>query len=223
MNAHALDHIHNGDHILTIGKSRTVEEFLLAAARKRQFSVTVSETAPLYEGHYLAQNLVSESSILKGSSNNAGNTPLDITIIPESCIASVMSKVSKIIIGCHAVLANGGLICISGTNLMLTCAAQYQVPVVVVTGIYKLYPLFPSDLQAFCCPNMPSGLMDYDSECLDQLSLYSPYYDYVDPSLVSLFITNVGGHPPSYLYRLLGELYDRSDDNMEDDSRSIAS
>ena len=68
---------------------------------------------------------------------------------------------------------------------------------------------------------MPSGLMEYDSEQLDNVSLYSPHYDYVDPCFVSLFITNVGGHPPSYLYRLLDEFYDRIDDDLNDDIHSL--
>jgi translation initiation factor eIF-2B subunit beta len=30
----------------------------------------------------------------------------------------------------------------------------------------------------------------------------------VPPDLVSLFVTNTGGHQPSYIYRLLSEMYD---------------
>lgn len=207
MNIHALDHIHNGDHIMTIGRSKTVEEFLLTAARKRTFSVTVCETAPIYEGHSLAENLITKS-------NASGMNPIDVTITTESAIGSMMGKINKIIIGCHAVLANGGLMCITGTQILLTCAAHYEIPVVVVTGIYKLSPSFPSDRHALYCPVTPSGLMNYDSAYLDKVTMYSPYYDYVDPNFVSLFITNVGGHPPSYLYRLIGEFYDRVDDDL---------
>jgi translation initiation factor eIF-2B subunit beta len=42
----ALDHIHANEVIMTYGKSRTVEEFLKAAARKRKFEVIVAESAP---------------------------------------------------------------------------------------------------------------------------------------------------------------------------------
>lgn len=44
----ALDHIHANEVIMTYGKSRTVEEFLKAAARKRKFEVIVAESAPSY-------------------------------------------------------------------------------------------------------------------------------------------------------------------------------
>lgn len=42
----ALEHIHSNEVIMTIGRSRTVEEFLEVAARKRKFHVIVAECAP---------------------------------------------------------------------------------------------------------------------------------------------------------------------------------
>ena len=36
----------NSEVIMTIGKSRTVEDFLIRAAQKRKFQVIVAETAP---------------------------------------------------------------------------------------------------------------------------------------------------------------------------------
>jgi hypothetical protein len=37
----------------------------------------------------------------------------------------------------------------------------------------------------------------------------NPYFDYVPPHLVSLFVTDTGGYTPSYVYRLLAEYYSR--------------
>lgn len=45
-----------------------------------------------------------------------------------------------------------------------------------------------------------------------QLHVANPAYDYVPPHLISLFITDSGGHAPSYVYRLLAEYYN-ADDN----------
>ena len=39
----------------------------------------------------------------------------------------------------------------------------------------------------------------------------NPTLDYVPPELISLFITDTGGHTPSYVYRLLAEYYTRED------------
>jgi translation initiation factor eIF-2B subunit beta len=43
----ALEQIQNGETIVTLGKSKTVQSFLIYAARKRTFKVYVTETAPL--------------------------------------------------------------------------------------------------------------------------------------------------------------------------------
>jgi translation initiation factor 2B subunit (eIF-2B alpha/beta/delta family) len=43
------------------------------------------------------------------------------------------------------------------------------------------------------------------------LTVANPAFDYVEPRLVSLFITNIGGHNPAYIYRLLAEYYTPQD------------
>ena len=40
-------------------------------------------------------------------------------------------------------------------------------------------------------------------------------FDYVPPELVSLLVTDIGGHIPSYVYRLLAEYYSREDYTLE--------
>jgi translation initiation factor eIF-2B subunit beta len=36
-------------------------------------------------------------------------------------------------------------------------------------------------------------------------------FDYVPPELITLFISNIGGNAPSYIYRLMSELYHPED------------
>jgi translation initiation factor eIF-2B subunit beta len=101
----AIEHIHSNEIIMTIGKSKTVEEFLRAAHRKRKFQVIVAEAAPLYGGHEFVINLA-----------KAG---IEATLITDSAIFAVMSRVNKVILGTHAVLANGGLIASSGSQVFV--------------------------------------------------------------------------------------------------------
>ncbi|RIA84838.1 translation initiation factor eIF-2B subunit beta [Glomus cerebriforme] len=194
----AMEHIHSNEIIMTIGKSRTVEVFLKTAAKKRKFSVVVAETSPTYLGHEMALSL-----------SQAG---IDTMVISDSAIFAVMSRVNKVIMGTHAVLANGGLISVSGTQMVATAAKHHSTPVVVCTGLYKLSPLYPYDEDSFNDLVAPDPVMSFDEgELIDKVTILNPYYDYVSPELVSLFITNTGGHPPSYLYRLINENYDPED------------
>ncbi|CAG8704591.1 3037_t:CDS:2, partial [Gigaspora rosea] len=187
--------------IMTVGKSRTVEMFLKTAAKKRKFSVLVAETFPTYLGHEMALSL-SEAGI-------------DTTVISDSAIFAVMSRVNKVIMGTHAVLANGGLISVSGAQMVATAAKHHSKPVVVCTGLYKLSPLYPYDEDSFNDLVAPDPVFSFnEGDLIDKVTLLNPYYDYVSPELVSLFITNTGGHPPSYLYRLINENYDPDDTDI---------
>jgi len=48
----AIQHIHSNEVIMTFGLSKTVAEFLIAAARKRKFDVIVAQSAPSFTGSF---------------------------------------------------------------------------------------------------------------------------------------------------------------------------
>lgn len=55
-------------------------------------------------------------------------------------------------------------------------------------------------------------MLRFEEESLsDQVEVVNPGFDYVEPELVTLFVTNFGGHSPSYVYRLLAEYYNAED------------
>ncbi|KAJ1953304.1 GCD complex subunit gcd7 [Linderina pennispora] len=194
---HALEHIHSNEIILTCGRSRTVECFLKSAARKRKFHVIVTESAPTYDGHEQARALAGPN--------------IDVVVVPDSAAFAIMSRVNKVILGTHAVMANGGLIAASGTHMVAAAARHHSTQVVVCTGLYKLSPLFPFDDDRFNAIVSPDAVLPYsDGELVDAVDVASPHYDYVPPELVDILVDHTGGHLPSYLYRLLQENYDSS-------------
>jgi translation initiation factor eIF-2B subunit beta len=46
---------------------------------------------------------------------------------------------------------------------------------------------------------------------VDKITCLNPLFDYVPPDLVTLFVSNLGGNAPSYVYRLLSEYYHEDD------------
>jgi len=98
----ALEHIHASEVILTLGRSRTVEMFLKHAAKERKFQVIVAECgAPLnYQGQAMAASLAKAN--------------IQTTVITDSAIFAVMSRVNKVILGTSAILADGGLKAVAG-------------------------------------------------------------------------------------------------------------
>lgn len=174
----SLEHIHSNEIILTLGKSRTVENFLKYAAKTRRFQVIVAETSPVYSGHEMAVSLAS-----------AG---IETTLIPDAAIFAVMSRVNKVILGCHAVMANGGIIAACGSHIVANAAKHHSTPVVVCSGMYKLSPLYPYDTDVLNLMLGPDPVYKYeDGDIIEKVEVSNPYYDYVPPDLVNLFITNV--------------------------------
>jgi translation initiation factor 2B subunit (eIF-2B alpha/beta/delta family) len=67
--------------------------------------------------------------------------------------------------------------------------------------------------QTVTCSNeaSPLDVVNFDEEGADQVEIVNPIWDYVDPDLIDLLLTNVGEHPVSLVYRLLSENYDAQD------------
>ena len=127
-------------------------------------------------------------------------------------IFAVMARVNKVLLGAHAVLANGGLIAQSGSNVVALAARQNAVPVVCISGMYKLCPMYPHEGQDTLNDLVsPASVIDYSDFLSSKVELINPVHDYVAPELISLYVTNVGTFQPSYIYRLLAENY-HSDD-----------
>ena len=120
----------------------------------------------------------------------------------------------KIISGTHDILANGGLKAITGANVVALASKNYSVPLVVCASMHKLTPKHCSsaDNEAFSQFASPQeSLRGMDGALLSKLNTYNPIFEYVPPELVTLYISNMGGHAPSYVYRLLSELYHPED------------
>ncbi|KTG07538.1 hypothetical protein cypCar_00003043 [Cyprinus carpio] len=197
----ALEHIHSNEVIMTIGRSRTVEAFLKDAARKRKFHVIVAECAPFCQGHEMATSLSKED--------------IETTVIPDAAIFAVMSRVNKVIIGTQTVLANGGLRAVNGTHTLALAAKHHSTPLIVCAPMFKLSPQFPNEEDTFHKFVSPHEVLPFtEGEILSKVNAHCPVFDYVPPELITLFISNIGGNAPSYIYRLMSELYHPEDHEL---------
>ena len=194
----ALEHIHSNEVIMTYGGSKTIEEFLKAAGKKRTFEVIIAEAAPSYRGREMAKTLAKAGIATK--------------LIPDTAIFAMMSRVNKVIVATHAVMANGGLLAPTGLSLVSESAKIHSVPFVVCTGLYKLSPLYAHDQDTFNLLRPPSEILKFEeADKFKHVHVVNPALDYVPPELISLYLTNMGGHNPSYIYRLLSEYYHPDD------------
>ena len=95
--------------------------------------------------------------------SNLSQVGLDVTLITDSAIFSIISRVNKVIIGTKAIFASGGyfkllsifpffrkIIFFSlkaqiGTHALCLAAKHHNIPVIVCTALFKLSPDYFND------------------------------------------------------------------------------
>jgi len=195
----ALEHIHANEIILTHTASTTVQKFLLFAARKRKFTVVHAETYP-------HDHTATHGILLTGKKREANpdddldedkwkpltEAGIQVYVIPDSHVFAIMSRVNKVILATHTVLANGGLVAAAGAHMIAKAAKEHQTPVVVLSGVYKLSPVYPFDIDELIEHGDAGMVVPYDDgDFVDKVDVENPLYDYVPADLVDLYITNL--------------------------------
>ncbi|SCV00475.1 LAME_0G09956g1_1 [Lachancea meyersii CBS 8951] len=208
----AIDLIHDREILLTpTPDSKTVLKFLIKARERnnRNFTVLVTEGYPnnTQVAHQFAKKL-SEHGV-------------ETTVIPDTAVFALMSRVGKVIIGAKTVFTNGGTISsTAGVSSVCECAREFKTPVFAVAGLYKLSPLYPFDIEKFVevggsqrvLPTMENHRVGNHN----RLDTVNPIADYVPPENIDIYITNIGGFAPSFIYRVVWDNYKQQDVNLED-------
>ncbi|KAL8645449.1 MAG: hypothetical protein Q9210_006701 [Variospora velana] len=196
--SYALDHIHANEIVLTLTPSMTVQNFLLRAAVKRKFTVIHVETSP-YEQQHISATLILGSSNCDHEENPvrfhqaltvAG---VAVIVVPFSAVFALMSRVSKVILDSHVVLADGGLVASAGAKAIAQAAKINRTPMVVLSAIYKLSPAHAFDTEGLVDFGDPTRLSAFaERESLTEGNdVENPLYDFVPPDLVNLYLTNL--------------------------------
>jgi translation initiation factor eIF-2B subunit beta len=103
-----------------------------------------------------------------------------------------MSRVNKVILGAHVILANGGMFAITGSLIAASAARVHSTPVVVCAGQFKLTPLWNlyHEYGAVDFGN-PDDVLGYkEGDLVDKVDVVNPYFDYVNPELIDAYVTN---------------------------------
>lgn len=207
MAGYALDYIHSNETILTHTPSTTLQKFLVKAAAKRKFTVIYAETSSDQHPHQ-----VSSASMIRSTSESDYEASSEqfqkaltaasvtVVVVPFSAIFALMSRVDKVLLGTHAVVADGGLVAAAGAKAITKAAKMHRTPVVVLSGIYNLSPVYPFDTHALIEYGDPSQISTYgDVAVIGKMHLENPQFDFVPPDLVDLYITNLFVLPASSL------------------------
>jgi len=123
-----------------------------------------------------------------------------------------MSRVGKVLIGARSVFANGGCVTAAGVATVCESAKEHRTPVFAVAGLYKFSPLYPFDRSSLIEVGNSGKVLPYeDSEVVGKCEVTNPLYDYVIPEHIDIYITNIGGFSPNFIYRIVLDNYSSED------------
>ena len=189
---YSLDYIHSNETILTYTSSITIQKFLLKAAAKRKFTVIQAEA--FSDETVIGQAKRERDDELSPESFQKSLTAAGITVIliPDSAVYALMSRVNKVILDTHIILANGGVVVAAGARGIAKAASMHRTPVIMLGAIYKLSPVYPFDIDSFLEIGDPGGVISYgDGDMVDMVEHENPLFDYIPQDLVDLYITNL--------------------------------
>ncbi|KAG7698183.1 hypothetical protein KL930_001845 [Ogataea haglerorum] len=196
-----VDLIHENEVLLTpTPGSQTVLNFLQKASLKRKFTVLITESYPndINECHSFAKKLAEMN--------------IETVIIPDSTVFAVMSRVGKVLIGARSVFANGGCVTAAGVATVCECAKEHRTPVFAVAGLYKFSPTYPFDRDSLIEVGNSGKVLPYeDSDLVGKCEVTNPLFDYVVPEHIDIYITNIGGFSPNFIYRIVLDNYKAED------------
>lgn len=175
--------ITDGDVLLTFACSSLIQ-FICEEAKQRQvsFRVIVVDSRPFCEGQEMLRRL------------HAYGIPCTYVLI--NAVGYVMPEATKVVLGAHALLANGYVMARTGTAQVALVANSHNVPVLVCCETHKFSERFQTDAIVYnelCDPNQ---LVMNSKCCLNnwQKSRLTPLnlsYDITPPELVSAVVTEV--------------------------------
>ncbi|QPG74951.1 hypothetical protein FOA43_002290 [Brettanomyces nanus] len=196
-----VDLIHDNEVLLTpTPGSETVLNFLLKASLKRKFTVLITENYP------------NDIELCHRFAKKLAEAEIETVIIPDSTVFAVMSRVGKVLIGARAVFANGGCVTAAGVATACECAKEHRTPVFTVAGLYKFSPSYPFDRNSLIEVGNSGKVLPYaDSDLVGKCEVTTPIFDYVPPEYIDIYITNIGGFSPNFVYRIVLDNYRTED------------
>lgn len=182
--------ISDDDVILTFGCSSLIKRSLVEAWKDgaKKFSVVVVDSRPDHEGQVMLNSLAMEG--------------ISCTYVLINAISFIMPKVTKVLLGAHALLANGYVMSRVGTAQISMVANYFNVPVLICCETHKFSERVQTDSFVYNELGDPNALAwnknsksKYehlkDWESIPHLTPLNLRYDITPPELITAVVTEV--------------------------------
>ncbi|MDR1955121.1 MAG: ribose 1,5-bisphosphate isomerase [Candidatus Methanoplasma sp.] len=187
--------VREGDTILThCNSSAALGVIKEAHAQGRDIKVYATESRPWRQGLLTVKEL-SEAGI-------------DVTLIIDGAVRSVMKKVDNVFVGADTVASNGALVNKIGTSQLALAADEARVSFNVCTETYKFSPMTMfGDMVTI--EERDCGEVADEGVLPKNVKIYNPVFDSTPAKYIDTIITELGIMSPGSVYdvmvRQLGE------------------
>lgn len=179
----------DGDVIITHCNSSAAVGIMKEAHRQgKKFKVYATESRPWRQGIITVNELA-----------DAG---IDVTLIIDSCVRTVMAGATKVFVGADTVTSEGSLINKIGTSQVALAAHEASVPFYVCTETYKFSPktIFGETVNI---EDRGRKEVVPEGEIRDSVKVMNPVFDTTPAKYITAIITEDGIMPPSEVYNIL--------------------
>lgn len=176
--AYAEPQILPGSTVLIYKPNSTVEKFLLAAAKKRKFTVLIGMDSPKQAEAYN-----------KSSNFREQLTKLHIdSMVLAGSVSAHMSRVNTVVLNARAIAPCGAVVVDAGVTRIARAANNANRTVIVLGAVYKLCPQDVPDLETLVDIGGPNMSRYGDMSGIDIRILLT---EYIKPDLIDFYVTNL--------------------------------
>ena len=195
--------VHDGDVLLThCNSSAAVGVIKQAHADGKDIKVFATESRPWRQGLLTVKEL-SEAGV-------------DVTMIIDSAVRSVMSGIDMVFVGADTVTSDGQLINKIGTSQVALAANEVGVPFNVCTETYKFSPMTIFG-QAVTIEERECGEVVGPGDIPKNVKIFNPVFDTTPARYIDAYVTEQGIISPGSVYDVMVRQFGKEIEKMRDD------
>lgn len=181
--------IQDGDVILTHCNSSAALSVIKTAFRQgKKFRVYATESRPWRQGILTVNELAKEG--------------IDVTLIIDSAVRSVMKYVTKVFVGADTITSHGTLINKIGTSQVALAANEARVQVYVCSETYKFSPMtLFGDMVTI--EERDHAEVIGNAKLEPGVKIFNPVFDSTPSKYIDAIITEVGMIAPGSVYHVM--------------------
>ncbi len=181
--------IQDGDVILTHCNSSAALSVIKTAFRQgKKFRVYATESRPWRQGILTVNELAKEG--------------IDVTLIIDSAVRSVMKYVTKVFVGADTITSHGTLINKVGTSQVALAANEARVQVYVCSETYKFSPMtLFGDMVTI--EERDHAEVIGNAKLEPGVKIFNPVFDSTPSKYIDAIITEVGMIAPGSVYHVM--------------------